>query len=170
MLAAKQVADSLARIMSRTCPKELKARLAHWCMSSDSDDDRRTLNPGEWLVTRDRRISGAGMASSRAAKAERRRRGLKRKTAMAELDEAAARKLRECCFECAAEVERCTRKTNSRQRSKRDLDRSRTARCRFEASDEERQALRALDQAEAARERHCHAVSRNLPASEKEVD
>ncbi|MHA6333125.1 AAA family ATPase [Qipengyuania sp. CAU 1752] len=137
------VADSLAEHVT-DCPLELAARLA-LVHVADSDDGRH-LAPGEWLVTRNgalRRWDGfiaRGQGAAEAARLE------------------AANRLAELEAELPAKREARDTAQGEQQRAQENLTRLQrdlvaAERALSEGSEVERQALRALDQAEAARER-----------------
>ncbi|MFO1255894.1 MAG: AAA family ATPase [Sphingomonadaceae bacterium] len=141
--APAAVKDSLAEQVTR-CPDELKARLA-LVHVADSDDGRR-LGPGEWLVTRAGRIrrwdgfvtQGEGAAEAARLEAENRFTALE-----AELPGKQA---------LVAEAEALAAKVQA------ELSELQTAliaseRAVAQASETERAALRAVDQAEAAKAR-----------------
>ncbi|MDD3798923.1 MAG: chromosome segregation protein, partial [Novosphingobium sp.] len=137
------VADCLAAHVP-DCPAELAARLA--LVHVADADDGRTLNPGEWLVTRDgklRRWDGFVARGEGAAEAAR----LEAENRFGELE-------RELPGKRAA-VEGATARQESAQAELGELQRALIAAERdiAAAADSERAALRALDQAEAARER-----------------
>ncbi|GMM92849.1 chromosome segregation SMC family protein [Qipengyuania sp. MTN3-11] len=137
------VADSLADHVVE-CPPELAARLA--MVHAVAADDGRTLAPGEWLVTTAghlRRwdglvVRGEGAADAARLEAENRFRDLDAR--MPELRQAVERA---DGAEAAAREELST--------LQRELVGA--ERAVGEAAEAERQALRSLDQAEAARER-----------------
>ncbi|WP_284125967.1 AAA family ATPase [Parerythrobacter aestuarii] len=141
--APAQVADSLAaHVMD--CPPQLSARLA--LVHVADGDDGRSLDPGEWLVTKDgalRRWDGLvarGQGSAEAARLEAANR-------LAELEaELPARRTAR---------EQAQAQQASAQEELSELQRGLVAaeRAVGEASEAERQALRRLDQAETARER-----------------
>ncbi|MCV0382169.1 MAG: AAA family ATPase [Erythrobacter sp.] len=140
---ARSVEDSLSR-RALDCPAELSARLS--MVHAASQDDGRTLEPGEWLVTKGgalRRwdglvVRGEGAADAARLEAENRFRELdERMPALRQAVEAAETR------EAAVREELAT--------LQRDLVTA--ERALGEAAEAERQALRALDQAEAARER-----------------
>ena len=141
--APSPVADSLAAHV-RDCPAELAARLA--LVHVVDAEDGRALGPGEWLVTRGgklRRWDGFVARGEGAAEAAR----LEADNRFAELEKVFPG-LRDAA-ERSATAEAETREALSAvQReivaAERDL---------ASAGEQERQALRALDQAEAARER-----------------
>jgi len=141
--APSPVADSLARHV-RDCPAELAARLA--LVHVADSDDGRALGPGEWLVTRAgalRRWDGFVARGEGAAEAA----WLEAENRFAELDAAlpASR----------AAAEKAERAQQAAQAQLSELQRSLvgTERAANEAAEAERQALRALDQAEALCER-----------------
>ncbi|NCP23273.1 MAG: AAA family ATPase [Erythrobacter sp.] len=126
------------------CPTELAARLA--LVHVVKSDDGRGLEPGEWLVTiagHLRRWDGLVARGEGAADAAR----LEAENRFRELD-AALPPLREAVDQ-AEHDEAATREELAQLQ--RDLVAA--ERTLAEAADEERGALRALDQAEAARER-----------------
>jgi len=141
--APKPVTDSLAAHV-RDCPPQLAARLA-LVHVAESDDDR-ALNPGEWLVTTTgalRRWDGfiaRGEGAAEAAQLEAENRFADLAAQVPALRDAAAQAE---AAQAAAQAELS------------DLQRNLVAaeRAVNEAAEEERQALRAVDQAEAARER-----------------
>ena len=141
--APNQVKDSLLDHVS-DCPSELRARLA--LVHCADSDDGRALNPGEWLVTKDghlRRWDGfvaRGEGSAEAARLEAVNRLAELETILPELRSSA---------ESAAAAE-----TTARE----ELSALQTALIGQErelagAIEDERSALRSLDQAEAAKER-----------------
>ncbi|OBX20716.1 chromosome segregation protein [Erythrobacter sp. QSSC1-22B] len=141
--APEPVTDSLASKVG-DCPPELAARLA--LVHVVASDDGRTLAPGEWLVTTDgylRRWDGFVARGEGAAEAAR----LEAENRHAELA-AALPPLRSA-------VERAEAAQAQAQEELATLQRDLVAAERelAQASDDERQKLRALDQAEAARER-----------------
>jgi chromosome segregation protein len=141
--APSPVAGSLAAHV-RDCPPQLAARLA--LVHVAEADDGRALKPGEWLVTKSgflRRWDGFVARGEGAAEAAR----LEAENRLAELDQALPAKR-----EAAAQAEAAQR---TAQDQLADLQRSLVAAERETqlAAEAERQALRALDQAEAARER-----------------
>ncbi len=141
--APRPVADSLAAQVIH-CPPELAARLA--LVHVAEDDDGRALQPGCWLVTMDgrlRRWDGFVARGEGAAEAAR----LEADNRFSDLD-ARLPALREA-------AEEADRAQTAAQQELADLQRGLVAaeRGSQQASDAEREALRALDQAEAARER-----------------
>ncbi len=141
--APAKVADSLADHV-RACPDELKARLA--LVHVTEMDDGRTLGPGEWLVTRDgllRRWDGFVARGEGAAEAAR----LEADNRLADL-EARLPALREAAAAAQATHEALSAEAGELQRTLVAEERRVN-----EAAEAERQALRALDQAEAQRER-----------------
>lgn len=137
------VADSLAQHLHNR-PEELAARLA--MVHVANADDGRTLGPGEWLVTKDgllRRWDGFVARGEGAAEAAR----LEAANRLAELE-----KQLPALREAASEAE--TAKAEAAE-ALTSLQRDLIARERMlaEVADTERLALRALDQAEARRER-----------------
>jgi chromosome segregation protein len=138
------VAQSLAAHVP-DCPEELAARLALVHMSDQ--DDGRALAPGEWLVTRDgrlRRWDGFIARGEGAAEAAR----LEAQNRFAEL-EAQLPALREKAQDAEAEQARVREALSALQTGLVAQERAVAA-----AADAERHALRAVDQAEDARERH----------------
>lgn len=141
--APAPVTESLAAHVL-DCPPQLAARLA--LVHVADSDDGRVLNPGEWLVTRAgalRRWDGLVARGQGAAEAAR----LEAANRLAELEAAlpAKRAAREGALEAQANT----------QQELSDLQRGLVAaeRAVGEAAEAERRSLRALDQAEAARER-----------------
>ena len=126
------------------CPSELAARLA--LVHVAEADDGRVLGPGEWLVTRDgalRRWDGfvaRGEGAAEAARLEAENRFLDLDAQIAPLRSAVAK----------AETAQAAAADELAQLQRDLVAAERTV---AEASDRERTALRALDQAEAARER-----------------
>jgi chromosome segregation protein len=139
--APKRVAGSLADHVV-DCPPELAARLALVAVSGE--DDGRMLAPGEWLVTRSgrlRRWDGFVARGEGAAEAAR----LEAENRIGELEKLlpASRDLAERAEAMQAKVQaELTALQSSLVASERAL---------AQASEEERLALRALDQAEDAR-------------------
>ncbi|MCH2488065.1 MAG: AAA family ATPase, partial [Erythrobacter sp.] len=141
--APRRVEDALLAHVA-DCPDELAARLA-LVHVVESDDDR-TLAPGEWLVTMAGHLRrwdglvarGEGAADAARLEAENRFRDLD--TALPPLRDA---------VEAAERDEEATRE--ELMQLQRDLVAA--ERAVAQAAEEERTALRALDQAEAARER-----------------
>ncbi|MBA4768167.1 MAG: AAA family ATPase [Porphyrobacter sp.] len=141
--APQPVADSLLSRLSQ-CPEELAARLAlvH-CIDAD---DGRALAPGEWLVTRAghlRRWDGFVARGEGAAEAAQ----LEAANRFAEL-EAALPPLRDTAAAAEAEDKGCREELAALQTGLVAQERSIAG-----AIEAERQALRRLDQAEAAKER-----------------
>ncbi|MFN3863417.1 MAG: chromosome segregation protein SMC [Erythrobacter sp.] len=157
--APAAVADSLLAHLT-DCPAQLAARLA--LVHCVEDDDGRVLAPGEWLVTRAghlRRWDGfiaRGEGAAEAAQLEAANRFTELENALPPLRDALA----------AAEAQ---------DRAVRDeLSTLQTALVAQEraiagAIDTERQALRRLDQAEAAKERLTARLS-ELAASAEEIE
>jgi len=147
--APAPVKDSLAAHLG-DCPPELAARLA--LVHVANEDDGRALGPGEWLVTKDgrlRRWDGFVARGEGAAEAAR----LEAENRFAELEaELPARR------SAAAEAEAAQ---SAAQEAHSTLQRTLIAAERevAQAADAERVALRALDQAEAARERLANRLS-----------
>jgi chromosome segregation protein len=141
--APSSVSDSLAKHV-RHCPVELAARLA--LVHVANADDGRALKPGEWLVTRSgalRRWDGFVARGEGAAEAAR----LEAENRFADLD-AALPATREAAARAEAAQRAAQEELSELQRSLVGLERAAN-----EAAETERQGLRALDQAEAARER-----------------
>ncbi|MEL7445366.1 MAG: AAA family ATPase [Pseudomonadota bacterium] len=157
--APNAVPDSILTYV-RDCPDELRARLAlvHY---ADSDDNR-TLRPGEWLVTKAghlRRWDGflaRGEGSAEAAKLEAANR-------LAELEEVLP-DLRSASELAASQVRVAREELSALQTALVAMDREIAG-----ASERERQALRALDQAEAAQERVASQLE-ELASSRADVD
>ncbi|PEQ12939.1 chromosome segregation protein SMC [Novosphingobium sp. PC22D] len=142
--APPRVAASLAEHV-RECPPELAARLALVHVAENDDD--RTLAPGEWLVTREgllRRWDGFVARGEGAAEAAR----LEAENRLAELEEALPAR-RAAVAVAEAEQGEVQQALAALQSELVAADRGLAA-----ASDEERAALRACDQAELARDRH----------------
>ncbi len=152
------VADSILAHITQ-CPDELKPRLAlvHYAES----DDGRTLGPGEWLVTAKghlRRWDGFVARGEGAAEAAR-------------LE--AANRLNELEGELPALREAVEQADRAQEASREALaalqaDLVAQERAIAEASETERHALRALDQAEAARERHAARLE-ELASAEQDL-
>lgn len=141
--APSPVNDSLASHVT-DCPPQLAARLA--LVHVAESDDGRDLAPGEWLVTKDgalRRWDGfvaRGQGAAEAARLE------------------AANRLAELEAELPAKRDAREQAQVAQQSAQEDLSELQrqlvaTERAVGEAAETERQALRALDQADAARER-----------------
>ena len=157
--APAPVADSLAQRLSQ-CPEELAARLAlvH-CVEAD---DGRALAPGEWLVTRAghlRRWDGFVARGEGAAEAAQ----LEAANRFAEL-EAALPPLREAAAAAEAEDKGCREELAALQTALVAQERNIAG-----AIEAERQALRRLDQAEAAKERRAARLA-ELAASASDID
>ena len=157
--APEPVADSLAKRLS-SCPDELAARLAlvH-CVDAD---DGRALAPGEWLVTRAghlRRWDGFVARGEGAAEAAQ----LEAANRFAEL-EAALPPLREAASRAEAEDKAVREELGQLQTGLVALERAIAG-----AIEAERQALRRLDQAEAAKERLAARLA-ELAASASDID
>ena len=155
----KPVADSLLARLS-DCPPELAARLAlvH-CVDAD---DGRTLAPGEWLVTRAghlRRWDGFVARGEGAAEAAQ----LEAANRFAELD-AALPPLRDAAAYAEAEDKAVREELASLQAALVAQERGIAG-----AIEAERQALRRLDQAEAAKERQAARLS-ELASSTGEIE
>lgn len=157
--APKSVADSLlARLTA--CPPELAARLA--LVHCAEADDGRALAPGEWLVTRAghlRRWDGFVARGEGAAEAAQ----LEAANRFAELD-AALPPLREAAARAEAEDKAVREELSALQTALVALERELAG-----AMDSERQALRRLDQAEAAKERLAARLA-ELAASASDIE
>ncbi|PKP86928.1 MAG: chromosome segregation protein, partial [Alphaproteobacteria bacterium HGW-Alphaproteobacteria-15] len=141
--APAPVADSLLARLSN-CPPELAARLA--LVHCADADDGRTLAPGEWLVTRAghlRRWDGFIARGEGAAEAAQ----LEAANRFAELD-AALPPLRAAAAAAEAEDKAVREELGALQAALVAQERGIAG-----AIEAERQALRRLDQAEAAKER-----------------
>ena len=152
------VADSLAAHVA-DCPDELAARLA--LVHVADEDDGRALGPGEWLVTRSGRLrrwdgfvaSGEGAAEAARLEAENRFAELEAELPGKRARVSEAQKLHEEVQARLAELQVAV------VASERAL---------ASASEEERMALRALDQAEDARTRLA-ARREELAAAERDL-
>ena len=156
--APKQVPGSLLEYVTK-CPDELKARLA--LVHVVEQDDGRTLDPGQWLVTKSghlRRWDGFVARGEGGAEAAR----LEAANRLAELEKQLPA-LREAA-ENAAGVEQSTREALTALQT----DLVAQERSVAEASEDERHALRALDQAEAARDRLATRLE-ELASAEKDL-
>jgi chromosome segregation protein len=156
--APAPVAHSLARHVT-DCPPQLAARLSlvHF---SESDDGRK-LAPGEWLVTRAgalRRWDGFVARGEGAAEAAR----LEAENRLAELENLLPPR-REAVAAAETALARAQEELAGLQR-KLVAD----ERAVQEAVEDERAALRVMDQAEAARERHATRLA-ELDAREREL-
>ncbi|WP_114520342.1 AAA family ATPase [Altererythrobacter sp. ZODW24] len=141
--APSPVADSIAKHIS-DCPEELAARLA--LVHVTEADDGRALDPGHWLVTLDgklRRWDGFVARGEGASEAAR----LEAENRLAEL-EAELPKYRDAAVKAETDQSSAQEALSALQLALVAAERSIAS-----ASDDERSALRALDQAEAARER-----------------
>ncbi|MGX7895818.1 chromosome segregation SMC family protein [Tsuneonella sp. HG222] len=141
--APAKVADSLADHVPR-CPPELLARLA--LVHVADEDDGRALGPGEWLVTKGgalRRWDGFVARGEGAAEAAR----LEAENRFADLEQQLPA-LRQAAGAAEAVHRDVNQALEALQKQLVSDERSVA-----QASEQERQALRALDQAEAARER-----------------
>lgn len=153
------VADSLLAQIS-DCPPELSARLA--LVHVTESDDGRALLPGEWLVTKAghlRRWDGfvaRGEGSAEAARLEAANRLSELEVQLPPLREAA---------ENAATAETCAREELSALQTGLIAQERELA----GAIEEERGALRSLDQAEAARERNAARLE-ELTASSADLE
>ena len=153
------VADSLLDQIT-DCPEELRARLA--LVHVADSDDGRTLGPGEWLVTKGghlRRWDGfvaRGEGSAEAARLEAANRLNELETQLPPLREA---------LEKAQSAETSAREELSALQTGLIAQERELA----GAIETERSALRALDQAEAARERNAARLE-ELAASSADID
>ena len=157
--APKPVADSLLSHL-KDCPAELAARLA--LVHCVETDDGRALAPGEWLVTRAghlRRWDGFVARGEGAAEAAQ----LEAANRFAELD-AALPPLREAAARAEAEDKAVREELAALQTALIAQERSIAG-----AIEAERQALRRLDQAEAAKERLAARLA-ELAASSEEIE
>ncbi len=157
--ATKPVADSLLARLSQ-CPDELAARLA--LVHCVETDDSRVLAPGEWLVTRTghlRRWDGFIARGEGAAEAAQ----LEAANRFAELD-AALPPLREAAARAEAEDKAVREELSALQTGLIAQERSIAG-----AIEAERQALRRLDQAEAAKERLAARLA-ELAASASDIE
>ncbi|MCP5396601.1 MAG: AAA family ATPase [Sphingomonadaceae bacterium] len=142
--APSPVPDNLAAHVPG-CPPELAARLA--LVHVAESDDGRTLGPGEWLVTKGghlRRWDGFVARGEGAAEAAR----LEAENRLVEL-ESQLPYLREAAQAAEAAQQSAQEELATLQREMVGAERN-----VGESAEAERRALRALDQAEAARERH----------------
>ncbi|RGP41098.1 Chromosome partition protein Smc [Altererythrobacter insulae] len=166
----KSVDDSLLRHI-KDCPTQLNARLA--LVHFAEDDDGRTLQPGEWLVTRNghlRRWDGFIARGEGAAEAAR----LEAANRLSELEDQLPT-LRDAADQAEKSENSIREELNTLQTDLVASERAVSA-----AADDERQALRALDQAEATRERYAvrseelgeakAALSNDLAAAKKELE
>ncbi|MBU2589113.1 MAG: AAA family ATPase [Alphaproteobacteria bacterium] len=157
--APAPVADSLLARLSN-CPPELAARLA--LVHCADADDGRTLAPGEWLVTRAghlRRWDGFIARGEGAAEAAQ----LEAANRFAEL-EAALPPLRAAAVAAEAEDKAVREELGALQAALVAQERGIAG-----AIEAERQALRRLDQAEAAKERIAARLA-ELAASAGEIE
>ena len=157
--APAPVADSLLARLTN-CPPELAARLA--LVHCADGDDGRALAPGEWLVTRAghlRRWDGFIARGEGAAEAAQ----LEAANRFAELD-AALPPLRAAAAAAEAEDKAVREELGALQSAL--VAQERGIACAIEA---ERQALRRLDQAEAAKERIAARLA-ELAASAGEIE
>ena len=141
--APAKVADSLADHVAK-CPEELRARLS--LVQVAGKDDGRKLGPGENLVTLDgrlRRWDGLVAHGEGAAEAAR----LEAENRFIELDKLVPD------LQASVDSAEATQQQASETLSQLQRDLVVAERELAGASDSERQALRALDQAEAQRER-----------------
>ncbi|MEZ5695207.1 MAG: chromosome segregation protein, partial [Sphingomonadaceae bacterium] len=164
--APSPVADNLA-LHVPGCPPELAARLA--LVHVADSDDGRLLGPGEWLVTKSghlRRWDGFVARGEGAAEAAR----LEAENRLAEL-ESQLPALREAAQTAETSQQSAQEELYSLQRELIGAERM-----VGESAEAERQALRVLDQAEAARERHASklaelaANSQDLAERRKQVE
>ncbi len=156
--APAKVADSLADHL-RACPPELAARLA--LVHVAEADDGRVLGPGEWLVTKAgflRRWDGFVARGEGAAEAAR----LEADNRLADL-ETRLPALRSAVAEAQAAHDAMATEAADLQRQLVGAERAMN-----EAAEAERQALRALDQAEARRERLAQRLG-EIAASEADL-
>ena len=156
--APAAVPDSLARHVT-DCPPELAARLA--LVHVVEQDDARTLGPGEWLVTKAgalRRWDGFVARGEGAAEAAR----LEAENRIAEL-EALLPPRREALDVAERAQANAQEELATLQRELVGDERGVQA-----AVEAERGALRGLDQAEAARERHAARLA-ELTATEGDL-
>ncbi len=141
--APSPVPGSLAAHVA-ACPPELAARLA--LVHVAETDDGRALAPGEWLVTRAgalRRWDGfvaSGEGAAEAARLEAENRFLELDAQLAPLREAVA-------------ASQSAHDTSASDLAQLQRDLIAADRAVAQAAEDERAALRALDQAEAAKER-----------------
>ena len=155
--APKKVANSLIDYLD-DCPDELRARLV--LVHVAETDDGRALAPGECLVTMDgklRRWDGLVVRGEGAAEAAR----LEADNRYAELA-AQLPDLQSAVAKAEAAQAAASEELASLQRDLVAADREMAS-----AADEERQSLRALDQADAARERIANRLA-ELEQSEVE--
>ncbi|MBX7533370.1 chromosome segregation protein SMC [Qipengyuania sp. 1XM1-15A] len=141
--APKKVTDSLSDHLAQ-CPDELRARLS--LVHVAEKDDGRSLAPGENLVTLDgrlRRWDGLVVHGEGAAEAAR----LEAENRFVELDKLVPE------LQASVDTAEKTQQQASETLSQLQRDLVAAERELAGASDTERQALRALDQAEAQRER-----------------
>ncbi len=153
-----KVADSLADHLG-SCPDELAARLA--LVHVAEEDDGRVLNPGEWLVTKSgllRRWDGFIARGEGAAEAAR----LEADNRFAELEKQLPA-LRSAVEQAQSAHDRLSEEAAELQRGLIGAERAVN-----EAAEDERQALRALDQAEAQRERLANRLA-ELAEAETEL-
>ncbi|MXO62127.1 chromosome segregation protein SMC [Qipengyuania oceanensis] len=156
--APAKVADSLADHV-KTCPDELRARLS--LVHVAEADDGRELPPGEWLVTRDgalRRWDGFVARGEGAAEAAR----LEAENRLADLEG------RLPALRAASEAAQARQSQAQEALGQVQRDLVAADRALADAANEERAALRALDQAEAARERIAGRLE-ELARNEREV-
>ncbi len=151
------VADSLLAHVP-ACPPELEARLA--LVHVVDSDDQRPLAPGEWLVTRGghlRRWDGFIARGEGAAEAAR----LEAENRLAELDAQLPARRR------AVEEQDAARVIAQDALAALQRDLVAAEREAMQAGEAERVALRALDQAEAARERAAARLEELAVAAEE---
>lgn len=157
--APAPVTDSLAAHIT-DCPPQLAARLA--LVHVAERDDGRTLKPGEWLVTRAgalRRWDGFVARGEGAAEAAR----LEAENRLAELAQALPPR------QAAVADAEATQTAAQEELAALLRDLVAEERAMQQAADAERQALRTLDQAEAARDRHAARIE-ELDAAAGELD
>jgi chromosome segregation protein len=152
------VADSLLHHITK-CPDQLRGRLAlvHYA----ADDDGRTLAPGEWLVTKNghlRRWDGFIARGEGAAEAAR----LEAANRLAELE----KQLPD--LRAAAQTSEARQAEVQSTLSALQTDLVARERSLSQASEDERQALRRLDQAHAEKDRLANRME-ELAATQAEV-
>ena len=153
-----KVADSLADHVP-SCPPELAARLA--LVHVSESDDGRALGPGEWLVTKAgalRRWDGFIARGEGAAEAAR----LEAENRFADLEQELP------ALRAAAEQAETAHGETQSALGELQRELVATERDVAQASEAERQALRSLDQAEAARERMAARIEQ-LDATAKDL-
>jgi len=164
--APPSVSDSLADHIS-ACPSQLKARLS--LVHVADQDDGRLLNPGEWLVTKDghlRRWDGFVARGEGSAEAAR----LEAENRLSQLEKELP-PLRAAADMAQGEQDKALAELSGLQRALIAMERGVGT-----AVETERQSLRALDQAEAARERlsarleELEAAAADLAEQRKQAD